>query len=182
MRRNLDEIAPPRQLRRYVSLLVARKMKPIVKVVLVFVAVIALAVIFVVGSIIYWFATKQSDREIACNVLISSEWSELAPQPALKATKQVQDLIILVDGYNRTLEDTRNEIPLPDGTTAHPEVVLVDPDGRNYPLHSSLLVSAGVGYTTDSLLLRDKSFSKVKIRSDKPFRASSIIWENENLK
>jgi hypothetical protein len=157
-------------------------MKPILKVVLVFVAVIAMAVLFVVGSIIYWFATKQSDREIARNVLISSEWSELTPQPPLKATKQVQDLIIMVDGYNRTLEDTRNEIPLPDGTTANPEVVLVDADGRSYPLHSSLLVSSGVGYTTDSSLLRDKSFSKVKIRSEKSFRASNIIWENMNLK
>ena len=119
---------------------------------------------------------------MASGVNISTDWIEITPKPPLKATKLVQGLIILVDGYNRSVEDTRNQIPLPDGTTANPEVELVDETGRSYQLHPSLLVSSGVGYTGDyaphSSMSQDRSYTKVRIRSDKPFRASKIIWEN----
>lgn len=155
------------------------------KILLILIIIIAVAVLFVIGRTIYWFATKQSDREVATDVNISTDWLEITPQPALKATKQVQTLIILIDDYNRTLDDTRNQLPLPDGTLADPEVEVVDESGKEYRLHPSLLVSSGVGYTGDyaprSSLPQNKSFTKIRIRSDKPFRAAKIIWENENL-
>jgi hypothetical protein len=157
-------------------------MKPIVKVILSAAVLLGIATLFVVGSVVYWFATKQSDREIVRNLQISTEWSELTAEPPLRPTKQVQYLIITIDGYKRSVEDTRNQIPLPDGTTTNPDVILVDENGKTYRLHGSLLVSSGVGYTADSSFLRDKSFTKVRIRSDKPFRASTIYWENVNLK
>ena len=161
-------------------------MKLIVKILLILGGVIALIVLFLFGSIMYWFATKQSDREVASGVNISTDWIEITPKPPLKATKDVQDLIILVDGFSRSIEDVRNQIPLPDGTTANPEVELVDETGMSYQLHPSLLVSSGVGYTghyaPHSSLPQDRSYTKVRIRSDKPLRASKIFWENMNLK
>ncbi len=151
-------------------------------VLLVLVALIALLILVGVGAVHYFFATKQSIREIARDIEISSEWCELRPQPALRATKHVQDLIILTDGYRRTDADNRTQIPLPDGTTAGPEVLLVDERGNDYPLHASLLIESGVGYTAESWLLRGKSFPIVKLRCDKPFRASKIFWQNMKLK
>ena len=158
-------------------------MKPVVKVLLALAALVLLVILYVTGSTIYWWKTKQSDREIATNVDISSQWTELSPQPPLKSTKQLQYLIICVDGYTRTLpDDTRLQIPLSDGTTANPEVVLVAEDGNAYPLRPSSLLSTGVGYSPAATGASDISFTKVRIRSDKPFRASNIYWENLNLK
>src|SRR5262245_1030908 len=119
------------------------------KILLIIISIVAVVVLFAIGRTIYWFATKQNDREVASGVNISTDWVEITPQPPLKATKHVQDLIIHVDGYNRTLEDTRNRLPLPDGTLADPEVEIVDESGTVYRLHPSLLVSSGVGYTGD---------------------------------
>ena len=156
-------------------------MKPIVKVLLVVAALVALAVLFVVGSTAYFFATKQTDREIARDVEISTQWIELTPQPPLKATKQIPTLIIAVDGSKRPLDDTRLKILLPDGSTANPEVVLGDANGNMYQLRASQILSTGLGYTAGSSLLRDEPYTKVRIRSDKPFRAANIYWENLNL-
>jgi hypothetical protein len=125
---------------------------------------------------------KQSDLLIASNVEICSGWTELAALPPLKPTKQAQYLIIAVDGYKRSLTDTRNQILLQDGTTANPDVVLVDSDGNSYQLQPSLLISSGIGYRAASAFSKGMRFPKVRIRSDKPFRASNIYWENLNLK
>jgi hypothetical protein len=78
--------------------------------------------------------------------------------------------------------DTRSQIPLADGTTANPEVVLFDEKGTAYELHPSKFLSTGIGYGPTSMLPRHTCFTKVKIRNDKPFRASNIYWENYNLK
>jgi hypothetical protein len=157
-------------------------MRLALKILVLVVAVVAVAVLYVVGSTIYFFKTKQSDREVATGVDVSGDWVEISAQPPLKATKQVQHLILTVDGYNRSLEDTRNQLPLADSTLVSPEVEIADERGMVYRLHPSRLISSGVGYTTDSSLLRDKSFTKIRIRCDKPFRVSRIVWENENLK
>jgi hypothetical protein len=155
------------------------------KILLITLVVIGVAVLVVLGWSLYTFATMQSDRDVATGVNIFADWLEITPQPPLKATKQVQHLIILVDGYKRSIDDTRNRLPLPDGTMADPEVELVDEGGNTYGLQPSLLVSGGVGYTGDyaphSSLPQNKSFTKVRIRSDNPFRAAKIIWQNQNL-
>lgn len=155
-------------------------MKLVFQILLILVAIVALTVLFYLGSFYYWL--RQSVREVASNVNISTDWLELAPQPRLKVTKHVQSLIVLVDGYRRGNDDTRNQIPLPDGTLVNPEVEILDDSGKVYRLHPSRLVSAGVGYTADHSFPRDKSFVKIRIRSDKPFQASKILWENMNLK
>lgn len=154
-------------------------MRPLFKILLILGVVVAAAVLYVVGSTLYFFATKQSDREVASGVDVSTDWLEITPQPPLKATKQVQDLIILVEGGNRSR--VNNRLPLPDGTEVDAEVEIVDQSGITYRLEPSLILSSGVGYTADSSLLRGKSFTKIRIRCDKPFRASKIIWENMNL-
>ena len=59
-------------------------MKLIVKILLILGGVIALIVLFLFGSIMYWFATKQSDREVASGVNISTDWIEITPKPPLK--------------------------------------------------------------------------------------------------
>lgn len=152
------------------------------KIILILSAGIVLIFLFFVGLSIYRIATRQSDREVASDVNISTDWLELTLQPPLRATKRVQHLIICVDGYDRSVEDTRDQILLPDGSTANSEVEILDESGKVYQLHPSLLISSGVGYRADSSLPQDRSFTRIRIRSDRPFQASKIFWENFNLK
>ncbi len=134
---------------------------------------------FKVRSIIH--SLKQRERDVANNLSISSDWVEITPLIPLTATKRVQYLIIIVDGYHRGLEDTRKAIVLSDGTTITPEVELLDANGKVYNLCLALFLSSGVGYTAGSLP-QDVSFTRIRIRSLKPFRSSKIIWENLNPK
>ena len=157
-------------------------MTTFLKIILVLGVCIALVVLVVVGLTLYQFSTKQSDRVVASDVSISADWLELTPQPRLKATKDVQHLIIFSDGDRRSGEETGNEIPRRDRTTGNSEVEIVDETGEVYRLHASLLLSSGTGYRAESSLPQDKSYTRIRIRSDRPFQASQIIWENFNLK
>ena len=161
-------------------------MRPVFKILLILLVIVAAAVLYVIGSTYYFFATKQSDRDVTTGLNVSTDWVEVTPQPPLKATKQEQYLIILVEGGHGSPETTGNQLPLPDGTVANPEVLIVDERGTEYRLHPSLILSSGVGYTGHygerSSLPQDTSYTKVRIRCDKAFRASRIIWENLNLK
>src|SRR4051812_1384348 len=103
-------------------------MKLIIEILLLLLTVIALVVIYFIVSGYVWL--KQSVRKVASGVNISTDWLELTPQPPLKVMKHVQYLTILVDGYHRSNDDNRNQIPLPDGTLANPEVEILDESGK----------------------------------------------------
>lgn len=161
-------------------------MELVAKILLILIVIAAVAILFVFGWIKYWFATKQSDLEVASDVDISTDWIELTPNPPLRARKHTQHLLILVEGYDRTLADSSIQLPLPDGTLATVDVEILDDTAKVYRLSPSLLVSSGLGYSGNyaprSSLPQDKPFTKIRMRSDRPFRASKIIWENYNLK
>ena len=151
-------------------------------IVLIWILVVAVAAIILlyVGFYLYLFIVLRTSRKIARHLDISTNWMELTPQPPLRAKKQSQHLQILVDGYNRGDED-RNWIRLPDRTIVNPEVEIWDEYGRVYDLRPSSLIPSGVGFTGKfaprSSFPQDRSYTKVRIRSDKPFQASKVIWE-----
>jgi hypothetical protein len=165
-------------------------MNLILKILLILFAVVAAVVLFFIGHAYYWFATKQRYFTIASNVNISTDWLETTPQPPLKATKQIQYLIISVEGYKRNLhrnfEDKSMQIKLPDGTEINPEVQIVDEYGKVYSLKPTLFTPGGMGFGGDfdshSSFPQDRSYTKVKIRSDKSFKASKVTWGCMNQK
>lgn len=74
---------------------------------------------------------------------------------------------------------------LPDGSIVRPQVELVGKDGETYELDvpSLFLSSKGeiLAYFSGDDLPNDKTFTKVRIRSDKPVRCNRIFWRNYNL-
>jgi hypothetical protein len=146
----------------------------------ILVAAVSAILLLYIGFYVYLFFALRSARKVAKHLNISADWIELTPQPPLKAEKRSQYLQILVDGYKRDDKD-RNWIRLPDGTIVTPEVEILDEYGKVYNLHPSSLVSSGVGFTGNfaprSSFPQDRSYTKVRIRSDEPFEASKIIWE-----
>lgn len=161
-------------------------MELVAKILLILIGVAAFAILLVLGWIEYWFATKQSDIEVASDVDISTDWIELTPKPPLRARKHCQYVLIFVDGCDTTSDDSSTHLFLPDGTSVTVDLEILDNTSKAYKLSPSLFIESGVGYSGNyaarSSFPQDKPFTRIRMRSDKPFRASKIIWENYNLK
>jgi len=124
-----------------------------------------------------------SDRDIAGATTITSHWLEIEPSPGLKPSSKLSLLILELEG-DYTPDFQANMLRFPDGNLGIPEVQLVDQQGHVFPLHflmvhhrdrtgSNAMGGAGFG---SSDLPTDRSYSTVRIRSDKPMKCSKIIW------
>jgi len=161
-------------------------MGPASTVLLVAFSLIALWAVCVWGARMYWRNTLYSEREVASDLDLSEDWVELTPRPYLRARRRVQHIAIVVDGYHRSPHDGRRQVLLPDGTTANPEVEIVDKDGERFQLRPGSYTSCGLWYrragATHSGPPDGTIYTKVRIRSDKPFRASKVMWGDANPK
>jgi hypothetical protein len=155
-------------------------MKLVIVLIWILAAAVAAIILLYLGFYLYLFIVLRTSRKIARHLDISTDWMEITPRPPLRAKKERQRLQILVDGYQRGDED-RNWIRLPDRRIANPEVEIWDEYGKVYDLRPSSLITSGVGFTGKfaprSSFPQDRFYTKVRIRSDKPFKASKVIWE-----
>jgi hypothetical protein len=74
---------------------------------------------------------------------------------------------------------------LPDGSIVRPQVELVSKDGTTYELNLPSLFISNTGeilaYFSGDDLPKDKTYIKVRIRSDKAVRCNRVFWRNYNL-
>ena len=124
-----------------------------------------------------------TDRDIAGATSINSEWVEIGPTPALESSGK-QSLVILDLEGDYTPDFPAHMLRFPDGSLGTPEVQLVDPQGHVFPLQFLMVhhrdrtgsnVMGGAGFGSPDLPT-DRSYIKVRIRSDKPMKCSKIIW------
>ena len=126
-----------------------------------------------------------TDRDIAGATAITSQWLEIGPAPALKPSGK-QSLVILELEGDYTPDFQAQMLRFPDGTLGMPDVQLVDQQGNVFPLHflmvhhrdrtgSSVMGGAGFGAPD---LPSDRSYVKVRVRSDKPMKCSKIVWRS----
>ena len=160
-------------------------MRPIHKALL---AVVALSVVLVVVFFVYRRMgplPTLTDRDIAGSIAISSQWLEITPAPALKPSGKTSFVILELEG-DYTPDFQAQLLRFPDGSLGMPEVQLVDQQGNVFPLHflmvhhrdrtgSNVMGGAGFG---DPNLPTDRSYGKVRVRSDKPMGCSKIIWRS----
>jgi len=149
-------------------------------------AIIAVCVVLVVAFLLYRRVgplPTLSDRDIAGSTAITSRWLEIGPVPALKPSGK-QSLVILELEGDYTPDFQAQMLRFPDGTLGMPEVQLVDEQGNTFPLRFLMVhhrdrtgsdVMGGAGFGSPDLPT-DRSYSKVRIRSDKPMKCSKIIW------
>jgi hypothetical protein len=137
-------------------------------------------------------------REIACDVLISSEWTIITPQPPMKIEKRFQEISLKLEDCRHHNE--RNNLIFPDGTVIKPEkeiFVEISDEYRNkynlkggrykvnnYDEKSKTFAVHSAGFATKhpNDLPADRTYTEVRIRSKKPFRCKKIIWHNYNMK
>ena len=124
-----------------------------------------------------------TDRDIAGATAVTSEWLEIKPDPLLKVSSKTPLVILELEG-DYAPDFGSQKLRYPDGTLGVPEVQLIDDQGNVFPLHflmaqhrdrsgSNAMGGAGFG---GSDLPRDRSYSKLRIRSEKPVKCSKIIW------
>ena len=126
-----------------------------------------------------------TDRDIAGATAITSQWLEIGPAPALKPSGK-QSLVILELEGDYTPDFQAQMLRFPDGSLGMPEVQLVDQQWHVFALHFLMVhhrdrtgsnVMGGAGFGSPDLPT-DRSYVKVRVRSDKPIKCSKIIWRD----
>jgi hypothetical protein len=124
-----------------------------------------------------------TDRELAGVTAVTSEWLEIRPSPLLRVSSKTPLVILKLEG-DYAPDFGSQKLRYPDGTVGAPAVQLIDDQGNVFPLHflmaqhldrsgSNAMGGAGFGAAD---LPRDRSYSKLRIRSEKPLKCTSIIW------
>jgi|ERR1700730_9256895 len=124
-----------------------------------------------------------SDRDIAGSTAITSEWVKIRPAPPLKPSSKTSLVILELEGdYTADLQSQM--LRFPDGALGMPDVQLVDEQGNFFPLHFLMLhhrdrtgsnIMGGAGFGAPDLPA-DRSYTEVRVRSDKPIKCSKVIW------
>lgn len=151
-------------------------------------AVGTLCLIFLVALLLYRRMgplPTLTDRDIAGATAITSEWLEIQPAPVLKPSSKTSFVILELEG-DYTPDFQAQRLHFPDGSLGMPEVQLVDELGNVFPLHFLMVhhrdrtgsnVMGGAGFGANDLPA-NRSYSKVRVRSDKPLQCSRIIWRS----
>ena len=133
--------------------------------------------------------TMHKKQIVAENVQITSEWLEIKAETPLKITKRVQNIELLIEGYEHDInKNDFGNIQLKDGTFVNPEVQIVDENGKTYQLKYSQRSGDLIGFSLNEKIHGTHSFPKevtyksIRIRSDNPFLCKKIIWHDYDVK
>ena len=128
---------------------------------------------------VYRLNNPYLDREVAGDIVISSEWQEIVFNQPLKPEREVQKLLLNF-AEPQTPDYNTWKLRFADGAQVIPEAQLIDHQSNSYPLDRvSSLGEMGVGLRAGELP-KDKSYPKMRVRSDKPIKVSAVTWRCYN--
>ena len=133
---------------------------------------------------LYRWYNPYLDQNLIGPVTITSAWIEIEPKSPLRVERQRHLIALDLDKSIQT-EQGGSGLVLPDGSIERPQVELVGKDGRTYQLNVPSLFLSNTGetlaYFSGDDLPNDKTYIKVRIRSDRPVRCNRIFWRNYNI-
>ncbi len=131
-------------------------------------------------------------RDISGPLTVSSKWIEIVPDKPLKAERE-QNAVMFDFAVPLNEKDVitgndvaRWRIRFPDGSTAIPEVQLVEQSGNTYSLSVSFFGTKGIGFgmidpqTHLETLPRDKTYRAVRIKCEERITFSRVYWYSYN--
>lgn len=122
---------------------------------------------------------KPIDETIATDIFVTSEWQDIAPSIPLKAHKEMwQTIFLKIEGFADNNDHEIWSIELENGTILKPEVQVEDLEGRIFDLKDNTRVGNLVGFSSPT----DLTLRKIRIRSDRPFHCTKVIWSNKRPK
>ena len=142
----------------------------------------ALAILVFGTWLVIGIATSESEQVVSGPVILSSQWLELAPKTSLRPTKQFQNIVLEVDPTEGLVEDNLHpeRMQIASGVLLKPEIQLLDSQGNIFVAEvtrskvPSRYNNGLVGYVSD--LPRDRTYARVRVRSNVPIHLSKIVW------
>jgi hypothetical protein len=152
--------------------------------------IIGLLVLGVFGLAVYrYYDIRTIDRTLATNLSVSSEWIELSFDPPLRVLRRQQDLNIRIPGLDQVQDrGSPPQIKLPDGRVIKPELEIYDEFGNRFEYnfngfrHSPATIIFVLKYDPERYksLPQDRSYPRLRIRSDVPFVCERLNWRNSD--
>ena len=142
--------------------------------------ILALVVWIVVGLV-----TSDSERSISGPLTLSSNWIEIIPAKPIRAAKQHQDIVLYVDPAEGLVKDNLHmeRIQLASGALLKPEIQLFDQNGNEFTAAIENYAGNKNGLLGRiSELPTERTYTKLRIRSDKAVRLSRVVWHCWNGK
>lgn len=131
-------------------------------------------------------------QEIAGEVSISMDWTEITAPSPMRIDRRFQKVDIVVEGVEIIkpkcecdVEDDCNcewGLLLPDGRVVFPEAQISDEFNNYYDLYVTSQCGNLIGFRSEIQLPQDRYYTRFRIRSAEPFKCSKITWHNYNLK
>ena len=132
--------------------------------------------------LVYEIATTDSEQIISGPVTLSPQWTDFVAEKPLRQAKQFQEIVLDVDASEGLVADNSHteRRQLSNGAVLHPQIQIVDSLGNvfnadlnRYPVPS--LYQNGISGQFSGVP-PDRTFAKVRVRSDVPVRLSRIVW------
>lgn len=151
------------------------------------VAGFAVFLVLVLGGLFLYLTGRPTDRMLATNLLVSSEWIEIVPDAPLTKTRYVQEIDLEIAGYRHDVNDNLSfgSVRISQGKIVSPQIEAYDKFGQKFEFqHTGYTMSRKdlVGYTATQELPENVQLTRLRIRSDEPFICNGIFWRNRNLK
>jgi len=159
---------------------------------------IILATIITIGSVLLlfilfiasvWLITSWNDKTLAKNLAVTSEWAEINIQPPVKPVNRFQAIYLRPVNFKVDREAKNFDIKLSDGKVVEPEIEIYDEFGNVFQLHKSGFamswkddVEFTPGNNTYTELPTNRTYTRIRIRSDLPFGYERIKWIDYNPK
>jgi hypothetical protein len=192
VRRWVRELAPPRQLNRYMtSTFTPRAINLDDWRELVLLAIAGVCLLAIVGFVTYAaidIATWESEQLISGPVTITSAWSEFIPSKPLRPAKQYQLVVLDVDPTEGLVVDNSHleRMRLANGVLLKPEIELLDSQGNVFvaQVHRAPVPSSSNNGIIGSIpdLPQDRAYTKVRVRSNEPVHLARIVWSCSKAK
>src|SRR4051794_2825970 len=155
------------------------------KITSIVLAILVVLIIAFFGAFIV-FINIPNDQTLAKNIKVTNDWTEIDMKSRFSAHNQVQTLNIRSPGIQFSGPSGFDGVDLKDGRILHPEIELVDNEGKVQPLRLTGFVTkfyVDAEYRpakgTDGFR-QGRQFSKIRIRSDVTFDCSLIYWRDYN--
>jgi hypothetical protein len=125
-----------------------------------------------------------TQRKIAENVQINTQWTQIKPEPPLKTVNKIQFIGLKIDNIKTWKDENQEKLLLENGTELTIDIQLIDAEGK-----ITTLFPNGLGEfiefgkrTEDKSKIEDayfeigENFTEIRLRSDKQILTKEIIW------
>lgn len=125
-----------------------------------------------------------TQRKIAKNVQINTQWTQIKPEPPLESVNKIQFIGLKIDNIKTWKDENQEKLLLENGAELTIEIQLIDAKGK-----ITTLFPNGLGEfiefgkrTKDKSKIEDayfeigENFNEIRIRSDTQILAKEIIW------